>query len=93
MKHYRAKFVDLMRCFFPGGGYAVDAMRVLGHVPDPRRLLRDMRALLVPGGRLVICVPNPAYTMAGEFPPLFKVDALRSRLIGEAALPQVAQSA
>lgn len=230
MKHYRAKFADLMRCFFPSNGYSVDSfdasyvrrllaydrtancradldavigligpraglrvldygcgigtlcaelsqlgydvagadaageilaaararhpairlttleegranndvvvsMHVLGHVPDPRRLLRDMGALLVPRGRLVICVPNPAYTMAmlpanltndycpdptvrscwskprishelreagfgsialrtfGEFPAFFKLDALRSRLIGEAALSQVAQSA
>ena len=48
----------------PANNDVVVSMHVLGHVPDPRRLLRDMHALLVPGGRLVICVPNPAYTMA-----------------------------
>jgi len=42
----------------------VVSMHVLGVVPDPRRLLRDMRALRVPGVRLGRCVPNPAYTIA-----------------------------
>jgi 2-polyprenyl-3-methyl-5-hydroxy-6-metoxy-1,4-benzoquinol methylase len=47
----------------PADNDVVVSTHVLGHVPDPRRLLRDMHALLVPGGRLVMLVPNPAYTM------------------------------
>lgn len=103
------------------------SMHVLGHVPDARQALAKMRSLLRPGGRLVFCVPNPAFTIAmipnnmvndylpdptvmrcwprrrliseftlagfsnitietfGEFPAIFRFDALRSRLVGEAS--------
>lgn len=37
---------------------AVSLLHVLEHAPDPAGLLRDARALLVPGGFLVIQVPN-----------------------------------
>jgi SAM-dependent methyltransferase len=37
---------------------AVTLMNVLEHVPDPIGLLRDIEAVLAPGGRLVIRVPN-----------------------------------
>lgn len=39
---------------------AVCAFQVLEHVPDPRRLLEAMHAVLRPGGRLVLSVPNAA---------------------------------
>jgi len=39
---------------------AVCAFQVLEHVPDPRRLLEAMLAVLRPGGRLVLSVPNAA---------------------------------
>lgn len=42
----------------------VTSMHVLGHVPDPRETLRKMYDLLAPGGRIVFCVPNPAFTVA-----------------------------
>ena len=61
-RHPAIRFTPLGEA--PANNDVVVSMHVLGHVPDPRRLLRDMHALLVPGGRLVICVPNPAYTMA-----------------------------
>lgn len=62
LRHPNISFTPLEEA--PADNDVVVSMHVLGVVPDPRRLLRDMRALLVPGGRLVICVPNPAYTMA-----------------------------
>lgn len=39
---------------------AVCAFQVLEHVPDPRGLLESMLAVLRPGGRLVLSVPNAA---------------------------------
>lgn len=39
---------------------AVCSFQVLEHVPDPRRLLEGMLAVLRPGGRLVLSVPNAA---------------------------------
>ncbi len=104
----------------------VVSMHVLGHVRDPQSTLKRMRDLLRPEGILVMCVPNPAYTLGmipnnivndylpdptaircwserrivselraagfrpegmepfGEFPPLFPIDAMRSRLVGKA---------
>lgn len=37
---------------------AIFAQHVLEHVPDPRGFLAIARAQLVPGGKLVLCVPN-----------------------------------
>ena len=37
---------------------AVFAQHVLEHVPDPVEFLRIVRGLLVPGGKVVLCVPN-----------------------------------
>lgn len=37
---------------------AIFAQHVLEHVPDPRAFLDVARALLAPGGKLVLCVPN-----------------------------------
>lgn len=37
---------------------AIFAQHVLEHIPDPRSFLDAARAALVPGGRLVLCVPN-----------------------------------
>ncbi|TMQ24259.1 MAG: class I SAM-dependent methyltransferase [Deltaproteobacteria bacterium] len=37
---------------------AIFAQHVLEHVPDPRGFLATARALLSPGGKLVLCVPN-----------------------------------
>lgn len=37
---------------------AIFAQHVLEHIPDPRRFLELARGLLVPGGKLVLCVPN-----------------------------------
>jgi 2-polyprenyl-3-methyl-5-hydroxy-6-metoxy-1,4-benzoquinol methylase len=37
---------------------AIFAQHVLEHVPDPRGFLAAARALLSPGGKLVLCVPN-----------------------------------
>jgi len=37
---------------------AIFAQHVLEHVPDPREFLSVARGLLVPGGKLVLCVPN-----------------------------------
>jgi 2-polyprenyl-3-methyl-5-hydroxy-6-metoxy-1,4-benzoquinol methylase len=37
---------------------AVFAQHVLEHVADPRSFLSAARSLLVPGGKLVVCVPN-----------------------------------
>jgi SAM-dependent methyltransferase len=37
---------------------AIFAQHVLEHVPDPRGFLGVSRALLAPGGKLVLCVPN-----------------------------------
>lgn len=39
---------------------AVCAFQVLEHVPEPRRLLDDMIAVLKPGGKLILSVPNAA---------------------------------
>jgi len=39
---------------------AVCAFQVLEHVPDPRGLLEGMLAVLRPGGRLMLSVPNAA---------------------------------
>lgn len=36
---------------------AVLCSEVLEHVPDPRPVLREAHRVLVPGGRLIICVP------------------------------------
>lgn len=37
---------------------AVFAQHVLEHIPDPREFLATAKSLLVPGGKIVICVPN-----------------------------------
>ncbi len=37
---------------------AIFAQHVLEHIPDPRAFLATARKLLVPGGKLVVCVPN-----------------------------------
>ena len=37
---------------------AIFAQLVLEHIPDPHAFLRAAHDLLVPGGRIVICVPN-----------------------------------
>jgi len=37
---------------------AIFAQHVLEHIPDPRTFLAAARSLLVPGGKLVLCVPN-----------------------------------
>ncbi len=37
---------------------AVFAQHVLEHIPDPREFLATAKRLLVPGGKLVVCVPN-----------------------------------
>lgn len=37
---------------------AIFAQHVLEHIPDPRAFLEAARAQLVPGGQLVLCVPN-----------------------------------
>lgn len=105
---------------------AVVSVHVLGVVPDARQTLAAMRDALRPGGALVFCVPNPAYTFGmipdnlvnhylpdttvtrcwsrsrmaselrasgfrveaigtfGEFPTLFPLSAMRSRLTGKA---------
>lgn len=45
----------------PHGGYdAVLALHVLEHVDDPAAVLRRMRDWVVPGGRIVVVVPNAA---------------------------------
>jgi len=53
----------------PAGGFDVVTMwQVLEHVHDPLEVLRDAHRLLVPGGRLVLTVPN--------------IDSLSFRLFG-----------
>lgn len=42
----------------------VVSMHVLGHVPAPRETLSKMHDLLARGGRVVFCLPNPAFTVA-----------------------------
>jgi SAM-dependent methyltransferase len=37
----------------------ISAFGVLEHVPEPRRLLDELRERLVPGGKLLLMVPNP----------------------------------
>lgn len=37
---------------------AIFAQHVLEHIPDPRAFLDVARAMLAPGGKLVLCVPN-----------------------------------
>ncbi len=44
--------------FGPGRFHAVTLYNVLEHLPDPRAVLAEARRLLVPGGRLVVQVPN-----------------------------------
>lgn len=124
-RHPEIRFVGISDA---AGEYdVIVSMHVLGHVPDARQALAKMRSLLRPGGRLLFCVPNPAFTVAmipnnsindyvpdptvircwsrrriiselasagfsairietfGELPTLFRFNALRSRLVGEAS--------
>lgn len=49
----------LATCPQPAGACdAITMLQVLEHVPDPRQTLADVRALLRPGGALVVEVPN-----------------------------------
>ncbi len=77
--HYRALVVaDLERALlselFPDKRYDVIVFGdVLEHLRNPARTLADARALLAPGGRVLISVPNIAHVgvvaslLAGEF--------------------------
>lgn len=60
--------VGRLTCEAAGIGYTTDVCvlgifdtiichHVLEHVPDPLETLATMKALLVPGGRLILCVP------------------------------------
>lgn len=42
---------------------AIFALEVLEHVPNPAGFLDQIRALLAPGGALILSVPNPYYYM------------------------------
>src|SRR5262249_737474 len=43
----------------PEGAFALIVLQqVIEHVPDPRRMIERLRALLVPGGAVVIETPN-----------------------------------
>ncbi len=51
---------DLLDADLPAGAYDLIIMRhVLEHVSDPLTTLRRIHALLAPGGRLVVSLPNP----------------------------------
>jgi 2-polyprenyl-3-methyl-5-hydroxy-6-metoxy-1,4-benzoquinol methylase len=43
----------------------ITLFHVLEHVPDPKSMLSTCHALLVPGGRLVIAVPNEVASLRG----------------------------
>lgn len=43
---------------------AVALLQVVEHIPDPRPLLRTCRALLRPGGALLVATPNPVSLLA-----------------------------
>jgi SAM-dependent methyltransferase len=62
-EHVRFVAADLNAGFaerFPGGFDAVMALEIVEHLENPRHLLRQVRALLRPGGQLVLSTPNIA---------------------------------
>jgi len=64
--------VSLAAAFPPGSFDTVLAGEIVEHLDDPYRFLRDCRALLAPGGRLVLSTPNPLH------PPIWLVEWFRS---------------
>lgn len=42
------------------------SLAVIEHIPDPGKLLARLRTLLVPGGRLVLTTPHPAFEWVHE---------------------------
>ena len=55
---YREISAEAIAAEQPASFDAVTCMEMLEHVPDPRQTLGDVRALLRPGGALVVEVPN-----------------------------------
>ncbi|HLJ68819.1 MAG TPA: class I SAM-dependent methyltransferase [Chloroflexota bacterium] len=58
----------------------VTLWHVLEHVPSPRTLLRTCHDVLVPGGTLVVAVPNDSTVRA-------RVSSVRGRMMGKGAPP------
>jgi len=65
--------LDVRRGTLPEAGFeagrfhAVTLYNVLEHLPDPRAVLAEARRLLVPGGRVVVQVPNARSLQARLF--------------------------
>ena len=78
-QHYRhievanLETCELTRLFAPAGYDAIICADVLEHIRHPQRVLASCRALLAPGGRVLLSIPNTGYAgliaelMAGEF--------------------------
>ncbi len=84
----------------PHGKGAFDtiaALAVVEHLSEPESWLREMRALLAPGGCLVLTTPHPAFRLihdAGARAGLFSRDAAEEheRFFNRAALERLAAS-
>jgi SAM-dependent methyltransferase len=71
-------FSDLTQAASHGPFDAITLWHTFEHMTDPRRTLRDLRALLAPDGVLVIAVPDAGGLQAGVFgPSWFHLDVPR----------------
>ncbi|NWF69569.1 MAG: class I SAM-dependent methyltransferase [Chloroflexi bacterium] len=59
---YQMDATDLSR-FAPGTFSAVVALHLVEHLPDPQGTLRQVYALLKPGGILLFATPHPDYSL------------------------------